>query len=235
MYALSILDVAGILGVCFYLGSYAALQLGLLRGDGYAYAILNATAAALVLLSLKEAFNLSSAVIQISWIVISLIGITRHYVLTHRTRFTEEEKTFIDNALPGMEKLKARRLLDLGTWVDMVAGTVLTEAGEPVSHLFYLAKGTAEVISEGATVATVKDNSLVGELTVLSGDPATGTVLLTEPSRCLMIPSGTLRKLLERDTDIRRQIDACFAGQMREKLIRTNQTLSAHRVAQEKT
>ena len=78
MYAFSILDVAGIAGVGFYLGSYTALQLGMLRGDGYAYAILNAAAAALVLLSLKEAFNLSSAVIQVSWIVISLVGITRH-------------------------------------------------------------------------------------------------------------------------------------------------------------
>jgi 2-polyprenyl-3-methyl-5-hydroxy-6-metoxy-1,4-benzoquinol methylase len=68
-----------------------------------------------VLLSLKEAFNLSSAVIQISWIVISLVGITRHYILTHRARFTDEEKAFVEQALPAMEKLKACRLLDLGT------------------------------------------------------------------------------------------------------------------------
>ena len=61
------MDIAGIFGVGFYLGSYASLQLGFLKGDGYAYAILNALAAGLVLLSLKEAFNLSSAVIQVSW------------------------------------------------------------------------------------------------------------------------------------------------------------------------
>lgn len=227
----SILGAAGIAGVGFYLGSYTALQLGMLRGDGYAYAILNAAAAALVLLSLKEAFNLSSAVIQVSWIVISLVGITRHYILTHRARFTEEEKAFIEQALPEMEKLKTRRLLDLGTWVDMVPGTLLTEEGAPVSHLFYLAKGSADVISHGAKVATLQERSLIGEMTALSGDQATGTVILNESSRCLMIPSGALRELLDRDIDIRRQIDACFAGQVKEKLLNTNKALSAQQAS----
>ncbi|MFC1680807.1 Crp/Fnr family transcriptional regulator [Pseudomonadota bacterium] len=227
----SILGAAGIAGVGFYLGSYTALQLGILRGNGYAYAILNATAAALVLLSLKEAFNLSSAVIQISWIVISLVGITRHYILTHRARFTDEEKDFIGHALPEMEKLKARRLLDLGTWVDMVPGTLLTEEGSPVSNLFYLVTGSADVISHGSKIATLQERSLVGEMTALSGEPATGTVLLNEPSRCLMIPSDGLRDLSQRDPDIRRQIDACFAGQVKVKLLTINKALSAQQVS----
>ena len=235
MYAFSILDVAGIAGVGFYLGSYTALQLGMLRGDGYAYAILNAAAAALVLLSLKEAFNLSSAVIQVSWIVISLVGITRHYILTHRARFTDEEKAFIESALPEMEKLKARRLLNLGAWVDRQSGTLLTEEGKPVSHLFYLHRGTAEVRFKGAMVASLSDKSLIGEITALSGEPATGTVCLAETSRCLMIPSGALRELLGRDAEIRRQIDACFAGHIKEKLVGTNNAISAQRALFEQT
>jgi len=35
---LSLFDVAGFIGVIVYLGSYAALQLGLLNGQGYSYA-----------------------------------------------------------------------------------------------------------------------------------------------------------------------------------------------------
>lgn len=227
----SILDLAGIAGVGFYLGSYAALQFGMLRGDGYAYACLNAIAAALVLLSLKEAFNLSSAVIQVSWIVISLVGITRHYILTHRTKFSEEEKQFVESALPEMDKLKARRLLNLGFWVDMEAGTFLTEEGAPVSHLYYLLKGQACVRVNGTDVAILHERSLVGEITALSGEAATGTVVITETARCLMIPSQPLRALLTRDADIRRQVDACFASHVKEKLINTNKALSVHRMA----
>jgi CRP-like cAMP-binding protein len=235
LYTFSIFDVAGITGVGFYLGSYTALQLGMLRGDGYAYAILNAIAAAMVLLSLKDAFNLSSAVIQVSWIVISLVGITRHYILTHRARFTDEEKAFMESVLPEMEKLKARRLLNLGAWVDRESGTMLTEEGKPVSHLFYLSKGTAEVRSNGAVVARLPEKSLIGEITALSGAPSTGTVCLAETSRCLMIPSGALRELLERDAETRRQVDACFAGHIKEKLVNTNKALSAQRTAIEQT
>lgn len=60
---LSLFDWAGFVGLAAYLGSYAALQLGFLNGQGYPYALLNTLAAACVLLSLIEAFNLSSALI----------------------------------------------------------------------------------------------------------------------------------------------------------------------------
>lgn len=74
--------VFGFLGIAFYLGSYAALQLGYLNGQGGLYAVLNLIAASSVLISLTAAFNLSSAVIQIFWIFISIIGLIRIYLLT---------------------------------------------------------------------------------------------------------------------------------------------------------
>ena len=113
----------------------------------------------------------------------------------------------------------------------MVPGTLLTEEGSPVSNLFYLAEGSADVVSHGSKVATLQERSLIGEMTALSGEPATGTVLLNEPSRCLMIPSDALRNLLQRDGDMRRQIDACFAVQVKEKLLNTNKALSAQQVS----
>ena len=41
-------QAAGLLGVVLYVGSYAALQTGLLRSNGYAYAAANLVAASLV-------------------------------------------------------------------------------------------------------------------------------------------------------------------------------------------
>lgn len=70
-------DWAGYFGVAFYLISYTCLQLGLIRGSGYAYALMNLTAASLVLVSLTVKFNLASSIIQIMWIVISAFGIAR--------------------------------------------------------------------------------------------------------------------------------------------------------------
>ncbi len=47
----------GMLGVVIYVGSYAAMQLGFVKGQSYTYSILNTAAPALVLLSLMDQFN----------------------------------------------------------------------------------------------------------------------------------------------------------------------------------
>jgi len=74
---MSLYEVLGLAGVVFYLGSYAALQLDLINAKGFAYPTLNFLAASFVLLSLLENYNFPSLLIQISWITISLYGISK--------------------------------------------------------------------------------------------------------------------------------------------------------------
>ena len=70
-------QLIGIIGMLLYLGSYFALQLGYLQSESYRYCLLNTAAASMVMFSLLFEFNLASALIQIAWIVISLVGISR--------------------------------------------------------------------------------------------------------------------------------------------------------------
>ena len=72
---LSVYEWVGLCGFAAYLGGFAALQFGWLSGDGVTYTLANIIAAALVLTSLIESFNLASAMIQISWIVIGIFGL----------------------------------------------------------------------------------------------------------------------------------------------------------------
>ena len=67
--------IAGLLGFFFYMASFAALQFRILDGQGMTYSFLNVLAASLVLVSLTAEFNLASALIQVSWIVIGIAGI----------------------------------------------------------------------------------------------------------------------------------------------------------------
>jgi len=71
----------GILGTCVYIANYASLQIGKIDGNGLAYVSLNLTAASCVLFSLLHAFNLASALIQASWVIISLAGLFRKLVI----------------------------------------------------------------------------------------------------------------------------------------------------------
>jgi len=65
------------LGFAAYLGGFGALQFGWLDGNGKTYAWINVIAASFVLISLYDAFNLASVLIQVSWIVIGYVGIVR--------------------------------------------------------------------------------------------------------------------------------------------------------------
>jgi hypothetical protein len=222
----TIFEIAGMAGVAFYLGSYAALQLGIVNGQGYTYAILNTIAASLVLISLASAFNLSSAIIQVSWIILGIIGIARHYYLTHRIRFNEEEQKLLDSALPDMDVIKARRFLDSGIWIDLEPNTVITEAGIPVPNLVYLMSGHAEVHVNQIKIAVIDDQKFIGEMTALSGDLATATVIAGERSRCLQIPAIPLRELLKKDTEMKRELEFCISSQVKKKLVEANEVLS---------
>ena len=65
----------GVAGFFAYLGSFAALQFNLLDGNSTIYSVMNVIAASLVLMSLFDQFNLASALIQSSWILIGLSGL----------------------------------------------------------------------------------------------------------------------------------------------------------------
>ena len=77
----SIYQIMGVLGFILYMMSYFLLQIGKLRGSSNGYILMNLSAASLVLISLTQHFNLASALIQISWILISFIGLFRLNIL----------------------------------------------------------------------------------------------------------------------------------------------------------
>ena len=89
-----ILELIGVAGFVFYMLSYGLLQLGKISGQSYVYTLLNMLAAALVLISLLHQFNLASALIQISWIGISVVGLFRLWN-TRRNRNVIKRKRII--------------------------------------------------------------------------------------------------------------------------------------------
>lgn len=71
------LQIVGVIGFLVYICAFGAVQFGQLDGNSATYSACNVLAASLVGLSLLAEFNLSSALIQISWVSIGLIGLAR--------------------------------------------------------------------------------------------------------------------------------------------------------------
>jgi multisubunit Na+/H+ antiporter MnhB subunit len=74
---LKISDPVGIVGVILILIAYYYLSVGKWISDSMIYQVLNFLGAWLILFSLFFHWNLSSVVIEVAWIVISLIGMYR--------------------------------------------------------------------------------------------------------------------------------------------------------------
>ena len=213
----TIYDAIGLVGVVLYIGAYAALQFGLIIGRGFLYPAANGIAAGLVLFSLFDQFHLASAVIQAVWIAISIWGVTRLFVAMQRARFNEEEEALLASKQIKLPKYLARKLLDLGQWRNAPAGTVLTTQGEPVSDLYYLSKGAAKAEINGDVVTQLGPGSFVGELVCLTGEPAVGTVTLTEDSRFFSIESSNLQRFASRSGEIAEALESSIVHEIGRK------------------
>ena len=70
-------DLVGNGGVLLVLGTYLFVQMGRMDIRRPGYSVANALGAVLIIVSLLHDFNLSSFVIEISWLAISLYGLSR--------------------------------------------------------------------------------------------------------------------------------------------------------------
>ena len=75
--SLTIPDLIGFVGVGFIVSTYGLSQLGRMDVNRPLYPSLNAAGALLILYSLAHNFNAASVVIELFWLVISLIGLFR--------------------------------------------------------------------------------------------------------------------------------------------------------------
>ncbi|MFZ5710119.1 MAG: Crp/Fnr family transcriptional regulator [Pseudomonadota bacterium] len=216
----------GVLGVFFYIGSYLALQLGLIRGDGYPYPVLNLIGSGSVLISLSTHFNPFSAFIETSWVTISLIGIARHWFVMRYVRLSEDEQRVAGVLVPRLKKDRAKRFLRLGRFVDAEAGLALATEGQPLRDLSLVVRGHCRIERRGQLVAVLRDGALVGELTYATGAPATASVVVADRTLLFQIDCGDLRAFLARNPDIAAELEASITGDLRGKLAEATRRLS---------
>lgn len=76
-----LMDLIGNIGVGILVVTYLLLQLDKLRSTALSYSVLNALGASLIVASLIVDFNLSALLMEVFWVLISFVGIGRHFRL----------------------------------------------------------------------------------------------------------------------------------------------------------
>ena len=79
-------DIAGLAGTLMILLAFFLLQAGRLSGTGVVYQLLNLFGAGGVLLSLAGAFNVSVALLEGAWVLVSAYGLMRTFRTRRRLR-----------------------------------------------------------------------------------------------------------------------------------------------------
>lgn len=157
-------------------------------------------------------------------VALALIG--RNVYEQRNVRFSPEEKRMLDSLVAGVSQSRARHLIDQGMWLTGQAGDVLTREGEPVEHLYFLEEGDARVMSGGRQVGSCHAGDLIGELSVLTGETASATVILEGPARFWCASAANLRPYVDAHDDIRRAIEHGFAAALKAKLRASNRTIA---------
>ncbi len=93
-------------------------------------------------------------------------------------------------------------LLDLATLLkleDYHWGFPILQKGDPASNLFIIVEGRVEVMDEdGVTLAEIGRGNVFGEMSLLSGDKVTTTIMAMEPCKIASLSQKNFRHVLNR-------------------------------------
>jgi CRP-like cAMP-binding protein len=141
------------------------------------------------------------------------VRLSEHELLIHRGLFAE------------LTKVQFHRLLKIGIWRDQQAGSVLTTQAAPVPELLFIARGTAQVVVDGKLAAFLQPGSFIGEMSFMTGDNASATVIADTPMHLFVIAKEKLEALLKGDRSIETAILRVIGRDLTSKLaIRSSAT-----------
>jgi hypothetical protein len=174
-------------------------------------------------------FQLSGGAMHagIGWDVVFIaINLYQIYWLvdeSRKLRLMKDAHLLRQGVFAGFTDAQLGRLITSGTWRHLETGAILTHQGKPVSELVLICEGQAMVDANGTVVAHLRDGAFVGEMAFVSGNPASATVIVEQPTRAFVFDMERLRKLVESDDLVAVAIHRVVGRDLAEKLKHRNE------------
>ena len=159
------------------------------------------------------------------WSLLVIVAVVRIVAASdwrYGGRLGGEEKLFYERIVPGLAPGQVRKLLAVGQWREVVPGTVFTRAGERNAELCFVVRGQVDIVVDGKKVADCGPGSLIGEIGLSTGDPATATAICATPVRYLGFETNRLYRLLDGHVELQDAIELAIEKSLREKIHRAN-------------
>ena len=136
-----------------------------------------------------------------------------------RIKFDQQEQLLYDNEFSGLTRIEYNRLLKISEWELERPGYVYTAIGKALDNIYYIVSGRAEARLADGNVASIKEGSVIGEVSYRLNCPASATVTAIDSVMCLRWNQDELRALCKKNENIKRTLDALFSSDMARKLL----------------
>ena len=101
---------------------------------------------------------------------------------------------------------EAKRLAAFATETSVAEGQILMKQGDYSTELIGIEEGTADVLRDGETIASLKQGDLIGEMGLLERKPRNADVIATSPMRVVKLTHWDIRRMSEDTVDRIKQI-----------------------------
>lgn len=135
----------------------------------------------------------------------------------------EDERLLVETVMPMLDGNLRSRMLKLAQWETHQPGDVLIEEGQATPRLVFIARGAASVEKSGAIVGVCGPADFLGEMSFLTGRPASATVRVANEIRCCFFDPALLKVASQKHPGIRQALEFSFNRNLVGKLERMNE------------
>src|SRR5437588_12936174 len=101
---------------------------------------------------------------------------------------------------------EAHRLAAFATETSIAEGQILMKQGDYSTELIAIEEGTADVLRDGETIASLKEGDLIGEMGIFEREPRNADVVATSPMRVAKLTHWEIRRMSEETQSRIRQV-----------------------------
>jgi CRP-like cAMP-binding protein len=114
----------------------------------------------------------------------------------------------------GCSKRELGEIARITDELDFKPGKALIRQGEPGRQFYVIIEGAVSVVRDGEQLPTRGGSEFFGEISLVSGVPATATVTTTEPTRALVIGQRQFKALIDSSPSIHRRVLHSFSERL---------------------
>lgn len=156
----------------------------------------------------------------------TLTNIVQWLILVNQERklkLTAEEVSLWKKYFSDLDARECKQLLAKSTQISGKSGDVIISQGEIVDRIYVMLSGKMEIKLHGEKVAECSGGDLLGEMSFLSGAPASADSVCATDCELLAVNQEGLASLLRSSPETGNAINAYISRNLIQKIVRQNE------------